>query len=49
MSPLRTNAPRFLCMPVYVVLDLATLMLIGDFTASVPAMVLICAGGPAHT
>ncbi|GAB3651271.1 hemolysin III family protein [Zhihengliuella somnathii] len=44
-----TNAPRFLYVPVYIILGLAALLFIGDFfAASVPAAVLICAGGAAY-
>ncbi|MEE1619928.1 PAQR family membrane homeostasis protein TrhA [Zafaria sp. Z1313] len=41
-----TDAPRWLYVPVYIALGLAALLFIGDFfAASVPAAVLICAGG----
>lgn len=41
-----TDAPRWLYTPVYVALGLACLIFIGDFfAASVPAAVLLCAGG----
>lgn len=44
-----THAPRWLYTPVYVALGLAALLYIGDFfAASVPAAVLICAGGAAY-
>ncbi|MET1036087.1 MAG: hemolysin III family protein [Arthrobacter sp.] len=41
-----TDAPRWLYVPVYIALGLAAMLYIGDFfAASVPAAVLICAGG----
>ncbi|GHD09586.1 PAQR family membrane homeostasis protein TrhA [Zhihengliuella salsuginis] len=44
-----THAPRWLYVPVYVLLGLASLIFIGDFfAASVPAAVLVCAGGAAY-
>ena len=44
-----TDAPRWLYTPVYVLLGLAALLFIGDFfAASVPAAVLVCAGGAAY-
>ncbi|WP_323960797.1 hemolysin III family protein [Arthrobacter sp. JZ12] len=40
------NAPRWLYVPIYVVLGLAALLYLPDFlAASVPATVLICVGG----
>ncbi|MDY6055361.1 PAQR family membrane homeostasis protein TrhA [Micrococcus sp.] len=44
-----TDAPRWLYTPVYVALGLAALLYLGEFfAASVPAAVLICAGGAAY-
>lgn len=44
-----THAPRWLYVPVYILLGLASLIFIGDFfAASVPAAVLVCAGGAAY-
>ncbi|MEO4038557.1 hemolysin III family protein [Micrococcaceae bacterium Sec6.3] len=44
-----TDAPRWLYTPVYVLLGLAALLFICDFfAASVPAAVLVCAGGAAY-
>ncbi|WP_309080427.1 hemolysin III family protein [Zhihengliuella sp.] len=44
-----TNAPRWLYVPVYILLGLAALIFIGDFyTASPPAAVLVCVGGAAY-
>lgn len=44
-----TDAPRWLYTPVYVALGLAAVVYLGDFfAASVPAAVLICAGGAAY-
>ena len=41
-----TDAPRWLYTPVYIALGLACLIYIGDFfAASIPAAVLLCAGG----
>ncbi len=40
------NAPRWLYVPIYVVLGLAALLFLPDFLeASVPATILICVGG----
>ncbi|WP_102161430.1 PAQR family membrane homeostasis protein TrhA [Zhihengliuella halotolerans] len=44
-----THAPRWLYVPVYILLGLASLIFIGDFfAASVPAAVLVCVGGAAY-
>lgn len=44
-----TDAPRWLYTPVYVALGLAAVVYLGDFfAASVPAAVLVCAGGAAY-
>lgn len=41
-----TNAPRWLYVPIYIVLGLAALIFIGDFfAANVPAAILLCIGG----
>lgn len=41
-----TDAPRWLYVPVYILLGLASLLFIGDFyTASPAAAILICVGG----
>lgn len=41
-----TDAPRWLYVPVYILLGLAAMIYIGDFfAASVPAAVLVCVGG----
>ncbi|GAB2890787.1 PAQR family membrane homeostasis protein TrhA [Neomicrococcus lactis] len=41
-----TNAPRWLYVPIYIVLGLAALLFIGDFWAvNIPATILLCIGG----
>lgn len=41
-----TDAPRWLYVPVYILLGLASMLFIGDFfAASAPAAILICVGG----
>lgn len=41
-----TDAPRWLYVPIYILLGLAALIFIGDFfAANVPAAILLCVGG----
>ncbi len=41
-----TDAPRWLYVPIYIVLGLAALLFIGDFFAvNVPATIMLCVGG----